>query len=447
MNPRLLPSPIRLAMNFLRLSVLFILLFCLAGCGTPARGEGGPVELRAWTMWGGEEAEAFQVVVDAFNRGHPHIRVHNLAAVDDTKIIRAIVANDPPDLFTLRDPGYLGSLAGNGALLPLDDRFRRSGLNEAEFAPGSLTQCRYRDRLYAMVFLMDCWGLLYRPETLAEAGIEGGRPPRTFEEVLEYARKLTLRDASGHIRRIGMAPPDPLVVIGAFGGQFIDPETGKPTADHPRNVAALEWYRKLIEVQGGAQEVNAFAAGFGQEMGINNPFLLGKVAMMLNGQWNPYWFQRYGPDVRYRAAPVPHPAAQPELERPTWLGGNLFCIPANSRHHDEAWEFLRWTQTPEAQHLFAERMHGIPNLLSARRDPGLREVRSPDDRWKEAYSIFMDAATSPNARHFPVTPITGLYQYELTTAADYVRFGSRSPEEALRDVQRRVEREMVRWQP
>lgn len=434
-------------MLLLRLPALLLLLFSLPGCGTPARSEARAVELRAWTMWGGDEAEAFQAVVDAFNRTHPQIQVRNLPAVDDTKIIRAIVANDPPDLFTLRDPGYLGSLAGNGALLPLDERFRSSGLKEADFAPGSLSQCRYRDRLYAMVYLMDCWGLLYSPEALADAGIPGDRPPRTLEELLEYARKLTVRDPNGRIRRIGMAPPDPLVVIGAFGGQFIDPETGKPTADHPRNVAALEWYRRLIEVQGGAQEVNAFAAGFGQEMGINNPFLLGKVAMMLNGQWNPYWFQRYGPEVRYRAAPVPYPEAHPELERPTWLGGNIFCIPANSRHHDEAWEFLRWTQTAEAQRLFAETMHGIPNQLAARRDPVLREARSPEDRWKGAYSVFMDAATSPNARHFPVTPVTGLYQYELTTAADYVRFGARSPVEALRDVQRRVEREMNRWQP
>lgn len=43
--------------------------------------EAGVVHLRAWTMWGGDEAEAFQVVVDEFNRRHPHIQVHNLAAV------------------------------------------------------------------------------------------------------------------------------------------------------------------------------------------------------------------------------------------------------------------------------------------------------------------------------------------------------------------------------
>ena len=67
-------------------------------------------------------------------------------------------------------------------------------------------------------------------------------------------------------------------------------------------------------------------------------------------------------------------------------------------------------------------------------------------RWKEAFGVFMDVATSPNARHFPVTPVSGLYQNELATAADYVRFGNRSPEEALGAVEARVGREARRWE-
>lgn len=398
-------------------------------------------------MWGGDEAEAFQEVVDEFNRTHPGVVVRNLAAVDDTKIIRAIVADDPPDVFTLREPGYLGSLAGNGALLALDDRFHAAGLQESDFAPGSLSQCRYRGRLHAMLFLMDCYGLLWNKAAFREAGLDPERAPATHEELLDYARKLTKRDAKGNIERLGLAPPDPLVLMASFGGQFTDAENTRPTADHERNVAALRWYRELIEAQGGPEAVNGFAAGFGQEMGINNPFLVNKAAMILNGQWNPYWFQRYGPQVEYGAAPVPYPADHPELKRPTWLGGNLFCIPANTRHAEAAWTFLRWTQTLPAQRLFASTMHGVPNLLEARRDPSLRTVSGPDDAWKRAFGIFMDAATSPNARHFPVTPVTGLYQYELTTATDYVRFGSRTPEAALADVQQRVSREMARWQP
>lgn len=409
------------------------------GCIPAASPQAGVVTLRAWTMWGSDEAGAFQAALDEFNRTHPTIQVRNLPAVDDPKIIRAIVANDPPEIFTLRDPGYLGSLAANGALRRLDQDFRTSGLDANAFAPGSLSQCRFRGHLYAMIYVMDVMALLRNTEAFREAGIQ--EPPKTLNELLKLAERLTLREKDGSIRRLGLLPPDPVATMVAFGGGFVDPTTGMPTADHPRNIEALEWYRQLIEVQGGGERVNAFAAGFGPESGINNPFLVNKVAMTINGQWNPYWFQRFGPKVPYAASPLPRPDAHPELDRPTWIGGNLFCIPANCRYPAQAWEFLRWTQTPAAQALFAGTIHGVPNISVARRDPTLRQ----GERWKEAFSVFMDAADSPNCRHFPVTPITGLYQYELTNAADYVRYGTKTPTQALRDVQGRVSREMAQW--
>jgi ABC-type glycerol-3-phosphate transport system substrate-binding protein len=101
-----LPSIMRINRLLLAISI-GIAMLVLPACHRRQQ-EPGVVHLRAWTMWGGDEAEAFQVVVDEFNRTHPHIQVHNLAAVEDTKIIRAIVANDPPEIFTLRDPGLSG---------------------------------------------------------------------------------------------------------------------------------------------------------------------------------------------------------------------------------------------------------------------------------------------------------------------------------------------------
>jgi multiple sugar transport system substrate-binding protein len=415
----------------------------VTGCGAGKAEARDVVRLRAWTMWGGEEAEAFQRTLDAFNATHLGIRVENLPAVDDPKIIRSIVANDPPKLFTLREPSYLGSLASNGALEPLDDNFRDAGFREQDQAPGALSQCRFKGRLYGLLFLEDCLGLIYSRDAFREAGLVPDRPPRTFEELLDAAKRLTKRDASGRNQRLGWMPlKDIHMLLAAYGGRFVDPETGGITADDAQNVAALEWYAKVIEAQGGPEAVMAFAAGFGDEQGINNPFLRGKVAMMFNGQWNPFWFERYGGKVDYGVAPLPHPKNSPNLVGPNWLGGNLFCIPANCRHPREAWEFLKWTQSIEAQVLFAEHMHGIPNLLAARRTPSLRTGAD----WKPKYALFMDLATSPNARHFPTTPVSGLYQYELTNAADFVRFGARTPSDALADVQRRVSREAFSWE-
>jgi multiple sugar transport system substrate-binding protein len=421
-------------------------LAALSGCA--ARKEATPegrTVLRVWSMWSGDEEKVFQGVVDHYNRVQDKVYIRNLGAVEDTKTIRSVVAGAPPDFFTLREPGYLAPLAANNALLPLDDWFRESGLREADFVPAALAQGRYRGRLYSMPYLLDAQALFYNPDHFKRVGIPPNQPPRTLEQMLEYARRLTVKSPRGAIQTLGMRPPDLIYIIGAFGGQFVDPATGMPTADHPTNLEAARYYRALIEAMGSGKEVQAFTMSFGNEQGTNNPFFLGKISMMINGQWNPYWFQKYAPRVPYEVAPVPHPARDPRLQKPTWIGQNMFCIPRESRHPRKAWEFFVWMQSEEAQLLFAETMHGIPNIRRVLKHPQLRTVRNPDEVWKRGYSRFLDLVDSPNARFFPITPIATLYLHELYTAQDYLLSGNKTPEQALRDVQQRVAAEYRRW--
>src|SRR3954467_10902944 len=76
-----------------------------------------------WSGWTGPEGRVFQSLVDRFNREHPALFVHNFGGVqDDTKTISAITAGVPPDAFFLWNAGYLGPLAANDAIQPLDDR-------------------------------------------------------------------------------------------------------------------------------------------------------------------------------------------------------------------------------------------------------------------------------------------------------------------------------------
>ncbi|MCX7993164.1 MAG: ABC transporter substrate-binding protein [Fimbriimonadales bacterium] len=421
-------------------------LTALSGCAPRKEAiPDGRTVLRVWSMWSGDEEKVFQGVVDHYNRVQSRVYIQNLGAVEDTKTIRSVVAGAPPDFFTLREPGYLAPLAANNALLPLDEWFRESGLREADFVPAALAQGRYRGRLYSMPYLLDAQALFYNPAHFKRAGIPPNQPPRTLEQTLDYARRLTVKSPSGAIQTLGMRPPDLIYVIGAFGGQFVDPATGAPTADHPTNLEAARYYRALIEAMGSGKEVQAFTMSFGNEQGTNNPFFLGKISMMINGQWNPYWFQKYAPRVPYEVAPVPYPERNPRLRKPTWIGQNMFCIPRESRHPREAWEFFVWMQSEEAQLLFADTMHGIPNIRRVLKHPQLRTVRSPDEVWKRGYSKFLDLVDSPNARFFPITPIATLYLHELYTAQDYLLSGNKTPEQALRDVQQRVASEYRRW--
>ncbi|MDX1935182.1 MAG: ABC transporter substrate-binding protein [Capsulimonadales bacterium] len=430
--------------RLVRFPFVFLLTAFLAvpfGCTPTPKTDNGKVRLRVWSMWGGDEEKVFRRVLDEYNRTHPHVYLENLGSVDDNKTVRALVAGAPPDLFTIADPSNLGALAANDALLPLDDLFRDSGLSTDAFTRASLSQCRFRGKLYAMPYLVDCIVLLYNKQSFRDAGLDPERPPRTLEEMVEYCRKLTVRGPDGRLKRIGLRPPEAINLLAIYGGRYFDPETGTITATDPRHIEAVAMYQRLMEAQGGNEAVESFAQSFANQQGSYNPFYLGQVAMTFNGQWNTWWIQKYKPDVEYGIAPLPYPEKYPERAGTVWLGGNLFCIPKEGRHVREAWEFLRWTQTPEAQHLFADTIHGVPNIRASLADRSLRT----GEPWREQFGKFMDLSDSPNATHFPPMPVAMLYLNEITNAVDAVRYGRKTPEGAMRSVGTRVRKEMDRY--
>lgn len=428
-----------------RLAIVIVaitLTLALLGCAGKRHRGHVRVTLAFWSMWSGPEERNFLDVLRRYEETHPGIVIENLGAIrDDTKTVRAIVAGVPPDLFTLSDPLYLGPLAANGALHAMDDWFRESGLSEEDFTHASLSQCRMDGRLYAMPYLVDCYAVMWNKGAFKEAGLDPEQPPRSLDELADDAVRLT-KKRNGNISRLGLQPLSDMYIINqAFGGKLYDPATNTVTPEDPPNIEAMKWYRALVERMGGYQQVNGFAAGFGQAQGTNNPFFVGQVAMMINGEWNPYWCSRYAPDLRYGVAPLP-PRVRGDSSPPsTWLGGNMICIPKGAKHPKEAWDLLVWMQSDQAQLMFADAMNNVPNqrrLLSSRR---LREGAD----YRRKFSVFLDVADSPRGGHFPALPVSGLYNNELMTARDLILTGAKTPERAFRDVRIRVQRELDRY--
>jgi multiple sugar transport system substrate-binding protein len=394
-----------------------------------------------WSGWTGHEGRVFQSLVDRFNREHPALFVHNFGGVqDDTKTIRAITAGVPPDAFFLWNTGYLGPLAANDAIQPLDDRLAGAGMSERDFVPVSLTLCRYRGRLYALPVLIDGSALFWNKAAFREVGLDPERPPRTPSELIDYSHRLTRRDAAGHLTRIGFQSPEPWPVLFASGAPLVDP-AGRATADTPETRRALAWYRELMDAMGGASEVQSYAAGFGQAQSGNHPFLNGQTAMMVSGEWMPHWIERWAPHLDYGITDLPR--ADPGAPPTCYIGGNPVCIPRASRHPAAAWTFVSWLQSRGAQLAFAGEVFNLPNRRDMLDEPSLTR----GSRANRGYAVLLHLAASPGARAFPNLPISNFYQTELTNAFDFVSHGDKTPEQALRDLQSRLDREAARETP
>ncbi|HEY3412402.1 MAG TPA: ABC transporter substrate-binding protein [Armatimonadota bacterium] len=420
-----------------RICILALAAIAATGCSGRPEGRGG-VTVEVWSGWTGQEAVSFQRLCDEFNRSHPGVRIHNRGGVtDNSMVIRAITAGVPPDCFTIWNAGDVGPLAAYGAISNLDAQYKASGLKEEDLVPGAVDQCKYRGHFIGVPLLMDTNALFWNKDAFREAGLDPERPPRTMAELKDYAVRLTLKDRSGDIRRLGLMLPDTTLLCWVFGGDFVD-SSGRPTADTPANIRAFKFYKALVDGMGGRERVEAFGSGFGVVQGPNHPFFVGKVAMMVNGEWIPSWIERYAPRLHYGVAPVPYEASRPDLKGTTLIGVNLLAIPTEAKHPGEAWEFLRWLQRPEVQLEFAQALNNVPNTRSALR---MRRLTTGSEA-RRNYGKFWQIAQNVHARGFPVSPVGQLYQDELGRATEFVMFGTKTPEAALADLQAKVEKEL-----
>jgi multiple sugar transport system substrate-binding protein len=119
-----------------------------------------------------------------------------------------------------------------------------------------------------------------------------------------------------------------------FGGHFYDPATGNITANEPKILEALNWDLGLAK-EFDLEKVNNFVAGFSGEG--NDPFMLGKLAMTIEGCWSVTFFEKAGITLDYGVGPVP--AGDPSLPQTNEVETNPIVVMKSTKHPDQAFEF------------------------------------------------------------------------------------------------------------
>lgn len=110
---------------------------------------------------------------------------------------------------------------------PLDELIASDPIEGFDgIAPGMLDAMRFDGKIYGIPYRHATHGLLYNEAMLAEQGLEG--PPETFEELLEYAEKLTYTRPDGTqvngLVLSGTGSSNIIDIVRAYGGEFITPE-------------------------------------------------------------------------------------------------------------------------------------------------------------------------------------------------------------------------------
>jgi len=381
-------------------AVMVASVVVVAGCSTGSS-SGATVTINFPYLWGGPEAQALEGVVSDFNKSQSGIVVKGVSSPDFQKQLAQMSgANgfDVSDNFG----STVGSWASKGILEPLDSYMKSDGYSTSDFVPTALQSNQYQGKTFALPIAVHTLLLMYNKKLFSDAGIAA--PPTTTTDLRADIAKLTKVDSSGNITQLGMRSPDYITLAYAFGGKWYD-SSGAPTPDDAANVAALHFWVDNVVKKYGADKIKKFESGYGEYASAQNPFYTGKVAMTLDGEWQPVFIKQYAPNLDWGVASIPYPADQSNLAGATQLTSSMFFIPKNAPHKQQAWTFLKYLTGPDAMTKFTRALGNLPARTSILGSPLYNDLPQ--------FTVWLDSLKSPNLRIFASLPSSAQYQKDL----------------------------------
>lgn len=257
-NYRLLASALLAVLGFLS-------LFC------PAKAEQDPahkprVILRLWggASWGvppKDDTTAFgrssRAVFDAFRKEHPEIEIVTVSGLSiqgpasESNFLLAMAGGTAPDVCYVNFR-KLHTYMAQGFLQPLDEFVKHDPEILGRIHPQIRKVITVNGHLYCVPWFQCVMALHYRKDLFRDAGLDPNKPPRTWDEFYNYAKKLTVPDKGQWGTIFPMQSGSWLLTdyIWQAGGDVIArDQNGRYRAvfNDPGGVEALRFFKKLTK--------------------------------------------------------------------------------------------------------------------------------------------------------------------------------------------------------
>ena len=348
------------------------------------------------------------------------------------KALTAVKSGEPPQTSVLLSTDMF-TLIDEDAILPWDDLIKtaedRAWLKS--FFPAFMLNSQTGGKTWGIPFQRSTIVLYWNKDAFKEAGLDPERPPANWTEMLEFAKKLTKRDASGNVTQWGLQIPSSGFPYWLFQGLttqndvLLMNEAGTQTYyDKPAVIEAVQYWVDL------GQKHKVMQAGIIEWGTTPKDFFEKKMAMMWTTTGN-LTNVRTNAKFPFGVAMLP---AQKRRGSPTG-GGNFYLFKKSTPAQQQAvLRFVKWITSPKRA---AE--WGI--------DTGYVAVRP--DAWetpemKKYVAGFPAAAVARDQLQFAVAELSTHENQRVTKALNdglqAALTGAKSSAQAMKDAQAEADR-------
>ena len=234
---------------------------CLALPGIPARA--ADLELRFYypIAVSGPITKLIDGYAAEFEAANPGVKIKPVYAGDYVqtigKVLTAIKGGDTPemaillaaDIMTLTDEGVVAAVS-DIATSTEDKAWLDS------FYPAFMENAKLKGKTYGVPFQRSTPVLYWNKEAFKEAGLDPERGPASWQEMADFAKKLTKRDAAGNTTQWGLQIPTDGNTSWVFtglttsnGARLANADGTKTSFDDPKVIEALQYLIDLSKEQ------------------------------------------------------------------------------------------------------------------------------------------------------------------------------------------------------
>ncbi|MFG1628314.1 extracellular solute-binding protein [Kribbella sp. NPDC049227] len=393
------------------------------GGGDGSGGGGGKVQLTLLSHYASDPAKSgLDKMIAQWNKENPDIQVKS----------EVVKFDDLLTTLTVRQTGgrgadivsayglWGGQLEKANVVAKVPDEIAQK--IKASYSPAALGAVTTGDTLLGYPTEFNTYALFYNKKVLAAAGVS--KPPATWAELEDVAKKVVKRDANGNVQVEGLsliqdgdnksAHPF-LSLLDSAGGTFLGKD-GSPQFNNDAGKSALQVEADL-----------AAAKATNPSISPTKQFRSGGVAMAIQAGW---WLGSLKTQMKDKysdvgVAPIPGPTAG---SKGSLAYGFFMGVNQRSKHSDEAWKFLSWLNEHQTE-------GGVTEMGKWLADQGLIPPRAADA------ATYQKTLTDPNFKPIyaaaeyamPEPNQAGAYEAKtaLHNAIMTVLANGKSPDEAL----------------
>jgi sn-glycerol 3-phosphate transport system substrate-binding protein len=329
-----------------------------APSATIAPAAAGATKISFWHSMGEPSNTAIIKMSNDFNASQKacHVTPIYQGSYDDSlnKLKAGLQSKDTPAVVQLFDIGTR-QMIDLKVVTPVQNYIDKEKYDVSDLEQNVLGYYSVDKKLYSMPFNTSNPMLYYNVDMFKAAGLDPAKPPRTFDEVVAAARKLTKKDASGKVTVAGVN----FAIYGWFfeqllavsGANYVDNGNGrekfatKAVFNGPEGLAIMNWWKSMLDegimLNTGRPTVNS-----------RNAFLAGQTAMILESTAQVRGLLD-GSKGKFElgTAYLPRPNEDAFKKSGTIIGGASLWIISNrpQPEQDCAWEFAKFQTSPAEQ--------------------------------------------------------------------------------------------------